>query len=57
VASNIPVETWIYSSNLYRVPILIGTMDGATWLINKRQIHKFTAAEIKELESGTGKKK
>jgi len=57
VASNLPVETWIYSSNLYRVPIMIGTMDGATWLINKGQIHKFTNAEIKELESGRGKKK
>ena len=57
VASNIPVETWIYSSNLYRVPIMIGTMDGATWLINKGRIHKFTAAEIKQLESETGKKK
>ena len=57
VASNIPVETWIYSSNLYHVPIMIGTMDGATWLINKGQIHKFTKAEIKELESGTRKKK
>lgn len=57
VASNIPVETWIYSSNLYHVPIMIGTMDGATWLINKGQIHKFTEAEIKELESGRGKKK
>lgn len=57
VASNIPVETWIYSSNLYRVPIMIGTMDGATWLINKGKIHKFTKAEIKELESGKGKKR
>ncbi|MEN3370582.1 MAG: hypothetical protein V7609_2725 [Verrucomicrobiota bacterium] len=57
VASNIPVETWIYSSNLYHVPIMIGTMDGSTWLINKGQIHKFTEAEIKELESGKGKKK
>jgi len=57
VASNIPVETWIYSSNLYRVPIMIGTMDGATWLINKGQIHKFTEDEIKELESGKKKKK
>jgi hypothetical protein len=36
---------------------MIRTMDGATWLINKGQIHKFTEAEIKELESGTAKKK
>jgi hypothetical protein len=57
VASNIPVETWIYSSNLYHVPIMIGTMDGSTWLINKGQIHKFTKAEIKELESEKAKKK
>ena len=57
VASNIPVETWIYSSNLYHVPIMIGMMDGSTWLINKGQIHKFTKAEIKELESEKGKKK
>jgi hypothetical protein len=57
VASNIPVETWIYSSNLYHVPIMIGTMDGSTWLINKGQIHKFTKAEIEELESGNAKRK
>lgn len=57
VASNIPVETWIYSSDLYHVPIMIGTMDGATWLINKGRIHKFTKAEIKELESGKAKKR
>jgi hypothetical protein len=57
VASNLPVETWIYSSNLYHVPIMLGMMDGSTWLINKGQVHKFTKAEIKELESGKGKKK
>ena len=57
VASNTPVETWIYSSNLYHVPIMLGMMDGSTWLINKGQIHKFTEAEIKELERGKGKKK
>lgn len=57
VASNIPAETWIYSSTLYHVPIMIGTMDGSTWLINKGRIHKFTKAEIKELESGKGKKR
>lgn len=56
VASNIPVETWLYSSNLYQVPVMLGTMDGSTWLINKGQIHKFTKAEIKELKSGKAKK-
>jgi hypothetical protein len=57
VASNIPVETWIYSSNLYHVPVMLGMMDGSTWLINKGQIHRFTEAEIKDLESGKEKKK
>jgi hypothetical protein len=57
VASNLPVETWIYSSNLYHVPIMLGMMDGSTWLINNGRVHKFTKAEIKDLESGKGKKK
>ena len=57
VASNLPVETWLYSSNLYHVPVMLGMLDGSTWLINKGQIHKFTKAEIKELESGKTKKR
>ena len=56
VASNIPVETWIYSSNLYHIPVGIGTMDGSFWLVANGKIHKLTKAELRELESKKGKK-
>jgi hypothetical protein len=33
-----PVETWIYSSNLYHLPMYVRTTDGASWGIAKGRI-------------------
>ena len=51
-----PVETWIYTSDLYHLPIFIATMDKSFWRIANGTIHKFTKAELEKLESA-GKKK
>ena len=51
LADDRPVETWLYSNHLYRIPIMISTRDRSTWLINKGKMHKFTRAELRELES------
>ena len=46
VKSNHPVETFIYSSNLYHIPMFVGTKDKAYWVVNDGKIHKFTKAEV-----------
>ncbi len=46
LVSNIPVETYLYSSHLYRLPISVATKDGSVWLVAKGKIRKFTQAEI-----------
>jgi hypothetical protein len=51
LASNIPVETWLYSSYLYHLPMYVATKDGSTWRIVNGKIHKFTKAEIDAMES------
>jgi hypothetical protein len=33
-----PVETWIYSSDLYQLPIFVGVTDGSTWGIANGRI-------------------
>ena len=50
VETNHPVETWLYSSHLYHLPMYVATNDGASWRIVNGKIHKFTQAELKELE-------
>jgi len=50
VETRYPVETWLYSSQLYHLPIYVATNDGASWRIVNRKIHKFTQAELKEAE-------
>ncbi len=50
-SSNLPAETWIYTSNLYRVPVMLGTADGTGWLIEKGHIRRFTKAEQDALEA------
>ena len=50
LVSNIPVETFIYTSNLYRLPMYVATKDGAAWRIVNGKIHKFTKAEIAALK-------
>jgi len=46
VNSNHPVETFVYSSYLYHVPMFVGTKDKAYWVVNDGKIHKFTRAEL-----------
>jgi hypothetical protein len=50
VETNHPVETWIYSSHLYHLPIYVATNDGASWRVVNGKIHKFTEAELKDVE-------
>jgi hypothetical protein len=50
LSSNVPVETWLYSSYLYHMPMYVATKDGSTWRIVNRKIHKFTNAEITTME-------
>jgi hypothetical protein len=49
IATNHPVETFLYSSHLYHLPFYVATNDGSTWRVVNRKIHKFTQAELKEL--------
>ena len=55
-SSNFPAETWLYTSHVYRVPVLVGTKDRAVWIIANGKIHKDTKAEIDALESKAQKK-
>jgi hypothetical protein len=57
LVSNTPVETFIYTSNLYRLPMYVATKDGSTWRIVNGKIHKFTKAEIAEMDKEKQKKK
>jgi hypothetical protein len=50
LSSNIPVETWIYSSYLYHMPMYVATKNGSTWRIVNGKIHKFTKEEIETME-------
>jgi hypothetical protein len=45
-----PVETWLYSSHLYHLPMYVATNDGTSWRIVNGKIHKFTQAELKEAQ-------
>jgi hypothetical protein len=49
IDSKYPVETFIYSSNLYHIPIGVGTRDGTIWMIANGRIQntgaKANAAE------------
>jgi len=51
-----PVETFIYTSNLYRIPLYVATRDGATWRVANGKMHKFTKAETDALNSKAKKK-
>ena len=51
-----PVETWIYTSDYYRLPIYVATMDGSSWRIANGKIHKFTKAELEKMDSMAKKK-
>jgi hypothetical protein len=55
-SSNLPAETWIYTSYVYRVPVALGTKDNAFWTIADGKMHKYTKAEIDAIESKPKKK-
>jgi hypothetical protein len=51
MAGNTPIETWLYSSHLYHLPVYLGTKNGSEWLVWNGKIHKFTKAELDAIES------
>jgi hypothetical protein len=54
--SNLPVETWIYTSHVYRIPVALVTSDGAFWTVENGKIHKLTKAELDVLDAKVKKK-
>jgi len=56
LVSNVPVETWLYSSYLYHMPMYVGTMDKALWRVVNGKIHKFTKAELDAMDKKEKKK-
>lgn len=58
LASKIPVETWLYSSHLYRLPMYIATMDEQVWRVVNGKIEKLDPKLVKETRAKLkGKKK
>lgn len=55
-SSNLPAETWLYTSHVYRVPVYLGTRDKTFWTIESGKIHKLTKAEIEAMEAKPKKK-
>jgi hypothetical protein len=54
--SNVPVETYIYSSKLYNMPIFVGPKPGVYWQIWNGKMHKLTKSEIDQANKETKKK-
>lgn len=46
-----PVETWLYSSHLYHLPMYVATNNGTFWRVVNGKIHKFSKAEMNAMES------
>ena len=55
--SKIPVETWVYSSNLYNLMAFVGTESDVYWLIKDGRMWRYTKAEIDRMEKTEQKKK
>lgn len=55
-SSNLPAETWIYTSHVYGIPVALVTRDGAFWTIDNGKIHKLTKAEMDATEPKSKKK-
>ena len=53
----VPVETWIYSSNLYDMPLMIGTESKIYWWISGGTMLRYTKADIDRMEKEDKKKK
>lgn len=56
LVSNVPVETFIYTSYLYHLPIYVGTMDRAVWRVVNGKIEKMDPALVKETGKAEKKK-
>jgi hypothetical protein len=56
VDAKYPVETTIYSSNLYHIPIGVGTKDGTIWMVANGKITKMEPKVMKQAESELKKK-
>jgi hypothetical protein len=57
LVSDIPVETFIYSSHLFQLPIYVGTMDKTVWRVVNGKIEKLDPKLVKETEAKSKKKK
>jgi hypothetical protein len=51
VETKYPVETWLYSSYLYHLPMFVATNDGGVWLVVNRKIKKIDPKLVKEVEA------
>jgi hypothetical protein len=56
VKARYPVETFIYSSYRYKIPIFVGTRDGSIWQVNEGRIQN-TGEKSGAARSRTQKKK
>ena len=56
IVSNRPVETFIYSSNLARMSIYVGTPDGKVWVIKNGRMRVDTSKPGDKTESGAAHK-
>lgn len=54
--SNLPVETWLYTSHVYGVPVDVLTSDQSFWAIASGKIRKYSKAELDAAESKSKKK-
>ncbi len=57
LVSNVPVETFLYSSHLYKLPIYVATRDGSTWRVVNGKMHKFTKTEMEATDASRAQKK
>jgi hypothetical protein len=55
-SSNLPVETWVYTSHVYGVPVAVTTKDSAFWTIANGKMHKYTKTEIDAFQAKPQKK-
>jgi hypothetical protein len=53
VDTKYPVETWLYSSHLYRLPIGVATRDGTVWIVVNGKIAKVDKKTVEEAQAKT----
>lgn len=57
VDAKYPVETSIYSSNLYHIPVGVGTKDGTIWMVANGKIEKMDSKLMEKAARKLDKKK